>query len=377
MKKPVLAFVPLLLSLGLSAQTLDYGTNAPRSGDMLTRQMLEPFPEGDDGRDVVWDFSFLSENCDDADWADAVEVECFIDPDSSRLSMADGDVILRYSASEDTLFVVGRDTPLERLCYDVPQVSMTYPFGYGSVVSSNYEGHGTYCSRMNVRVAGTLRIESDAEGIVITGECDTLYNVLRVHTLRTGSSCMYSVTDMEFSDSSHIKQEIEERFEWYVRGYRYPLYETTTVTYYDDMVPVAGAHSASRITPEFMRLPDDPENDSILAADAAARAAMNAGSGLSSLAQGNGTAAADADIIHYSTSMSGSTLMLEYDLDADATLTCLVCNKMGMLFVSRRERVAAGTDCRMAFDCSGLTPNDYILYINVNGTVYSETFKVE
>ena len=104
---------------------------------------------------------------------------------------------------------------------------------------------------------------------------------------------------------------------------------------------------------------------------------MNAGSGLSSLAQGNGTAAADADIIHYSTSMSGSTLMLEYDLDADATLTCLVCNKMGMLFVSRRERVAAGTDCRMAFDCSGLTPNDYILYINVNGTVYSETFKVE
>lgn len=370
MKKAVITFIPMFLFAGMSAQTVDYGTNVPRSGDVLTRLPLEYFHEGDDGDGVVWDFSSLS---DDSDSDGEIEVECFTDPDSDLLSLAGSDAVLRLSCVHDTLLVVGRETPLELIRYDIPQTVLTYPFSYGSSVSGPYEGRGTYSSRLNVRVSGSVHVESDAAGIIITESCDTLCGVLRVHTVRTGSVGMYAVTDSLFSDTSHVKQEIEERYEWYVRGCRYPLYETSSVTYYDDMTRVSCIRSASRISPDCVRLPDDPVNDSILAAAASAD---------QSGVYGRSSATPDgivpsADIIHYTTSMVGGTLLLEYSLDSDATLTFIVCNKMGMLFSSRRERAAAGSDMRMEFDCGSLPPNDYILYINVNGMVYSETFKVE
>lgn len=365
-KKTFLTIVAFSLSLNLFSQTIDYETNVPRNGDSMSRQILEYYPEGNEGQTVVWDFSSLSKVSDsDED----VFVEYYIDPDSSRLSVADGNVISRFSVFADSLQITGRETILEWIEYDVPQTIMAYPFEYGNSISGSYDGHGTYSSSLNVSVTGNLRVESDAEGIIITDELDTLYNVLRVHTLRTGSVSMHHVTGAELSDSTHIKQEIEERFEWYVRGFRYPLYETTSVTYYDDMKMVYSTQTASRISPSDMYLLDDPVNDSILAYDASIRERM--------LQPTNTTPSlSDEDIIHYTFSMDGGTIYLNYDLDSDAILTCIICNKMGMLAVSRREQVIAGSGYIMEFDISSFIPNDYIFYINVNGKVYSEIFKV-
>lgn len=367
----VLSFV--FLSLSISSQTVDYKANIPRSGDVMTRQMLEYFPQGNNGQSVIWDFSGLSI---ESDSVENVYIEYFIDPDSSRLSVVDGNVILRYSDLTDTLQIIGQETALESICYDVPQSIMTYPFTYGSVISGSYSGNGIYCSRLNVHVSGSLVVESDAEGVIITAESDTLYNVLRVHTLRTGSISMNSVMDANNSDTTHVKQEIEERFEWYARGYRYPLYETTTITYYDDMTKLYDSHSASRISPEYMHFPDDSYNDSILAHDVQAHSAMFPIDGLQPTYP-DGSNPENSGIIRYTVLTNGNTLTLDYDLDQDATLTFIICNKMGMLFVNRRENVKAGSEHTAEFDLSGLVPNDYILYINVNGTIYSEVFNVK
>ena len=365
-KKTFLLFVVLFLSFEISSQTIDYETNIPRSGDWMTRQYLEYYPEGNEGQGVLWDFSSLSKT---PDGVEDVYVEYFIDPDSSRLSVADGNVISSFSVFADSLQITGRETILEWIQYDVPQTIMAYPFEYGNSISGSYDGHGTYSSSLNVSVTGNLRVESDAEGIIITDELDTLYNVLRVHTLRTGSVRTHHVTGVELSDTTRLKQEIEERFEWYVRGFRYPLYETTSVTYYDDMKMVYSTQTASRISPSDMYLLDDPVNDSILAYDASIRERM--------LQPTNTTPSlSDEDIIHYTFSMDGGTIYLNYDLDSDAILTCIICNKMGMLAVSRREQVMAGSGYIMEFDISSFIPNDYIFYINVNGKVYSEIFKV-
>jgi hypothetical protein len=369
-KKTILTIVVFSLNLNLFSQTIDYETNVPRDGDSMSRQILEFYSEGNEGQNVVWDFSSLSKVSDsDED----VYVEYYIDPDSSRLSVVDGNVISRFSVFADSLQIAGRETILEWIQYDVPQTIMAYPFEYGNSISGSYDGHGTYSSSLNVSVTGNLRIESDAEGIIITDELDTLYNVLRVHTLRTGSVSMHHVTGAELSDSSHMKQEIEERFEWYVRGFRYPLYETTSVTYYDDMKMVYSTQTASRISPSDMYLPDDSVNDSILAYDASIRDRMQSSEATPSSDQ---TANDKADILHYTFSIDGRTILFNYDLDSDAILTCIICNKMGMLTVNRREHVKAGTDYMMEFDISSFTPNDYIFYINVNGKVYSEIFKV-
>lgn len=360
--------IVVLLCPCVFSQTVNRSTNIPRNGDIMIRQMLEVFSPGNNGKDVIWDFSSLSQ---ESDSDENIYVEYFIDPEASRLSVADGNVVFRYSDLEDTLQVVGRETTLERICYDVPQTVMTYPFTYGSVISGPYKGHGTYCSRLNIRVAGTILVESDAEGIIITGECDTLYDVMRVRTLRTGSISMHSVADADFSDTSHIKQEIEERFEWYVSGYRYPLYETTTVAYYDNMTMLYDTHSASRISPDCMHLSADPENDSILAHTSRFSCDGQQSSFSDSITPEN------LDIIRYNVLTDSNTLTLEYDLDKDATLTYIICNKMGMLYVNLREIVKAGLGYKAEFDLSGFIPNDYILYISVNGTVYSEVFKVK
>ena len=45
---------------------------------------------------------------------------------------------------------------------------------------------------------------------------------------------------------------------------------------------------------------------------------------------------------------------------------------MGFLFVSRQWTQEAGQGYSAQIDCNGLRPGVYILYINVNGKVYSE-----
>ena len=59
-------------------------------------------------------------------------------------------------------------------------------------------------------------------------------------------------------------------------------------------------------------------------------------------------------------------------IDEDVSITTIVANHMGMLCMSRQWTQAAGHGYSMQIDCNGLRPGIYILYINVNGKVYSE-----
>ena len=63
---------------------------------------------------------------------------------------------------------------------------------------------------------------------------------------------------------------------------------------------------------------------------------------------------------------------MTYGLDEDATIATIVANRMGMVCVSRQWTQEAGQGYSAQIDCSGLRPGIYILYINVNGKVYSE-----
>ena len=79
-----------------------------------------------------------------------------------------------------------------------------------------------------------------------------------------------------------------------------------------------------------------------------------------------------ADIIHYQIEVHGNVLQMTYGLDEDATIATIVANRMGMVCVSRQWTQEAGQGYSAQIDCSGLRPGIYILYINVNGKVYSE-----
>ena len=330
-------------------QTIDMATNAPRCGDGYVVRQMEYFAQGDEGKNVLWDFSELK-SLDKKS-----RREYFLSRDSI-LTGVDEECARKYELTGDSLRCLGYDTRLKHMEYSEPMTLMTYPFGYGYNITNTYHGKGDYCKRLLLRNGGTLMVEADAEGSIVYNEGDTLKNVLRVHTTRLNSVSLHAQTDTLMEDTSRMKQEIEEHYAWYVRGYRYPMYETSSITFYDNMTPVSCIQKAYRYLPEDLVEMEDSVNSEILAQDSLSMVA-------------------EQDIIHYTIKNDGYNLTMDYTLDADACINALICNSRGMLYGRKSVKQPAGSDYQLTFDIMSLPQGEYVLYINVNGKVYNEKFK--
>jgi hypothetical protein len=162
-------------------------------------------------------------------------------------------------------------------------------------------------------------------------------------------------------DTAKLTQIIDERYEWYLPGSQYPFVEDVTSTTYFDMDAIGTTRYACCNLPEdrvpyFVTHEDGSEDDEQ--------------DGFSDEEQ------QIPDIIHYKVETVGKTIHIAYDLDGDATITTIVANHMGMLCKSRQWTQAAGQGYSAQMDCAGLRSGVYILYINVNGKVYSEKVRL-
>lgn len=349
MKRNVLLMAVSLFVLHSFGQTIDMATNVPRSGDGYVVRQMEYFAPGDEGKNVLWDFSELK-SLDRKS-----RREYFLSKDSVLIGV-DEESARKYELAGDSLRCLGYDTRLKHMEYSESMTMMTYPFGYGYSISNTYHGKGDYCKRLILKNGGTLMVEADAEGSIIYQEGDTLRNVLRVHTTRLNSVSLHAQTDTLMEDTSRMKQEIEERYAWYVRGYRYPMYETSSITFYDNMTPVSCIQKAYRYLLEDLVEMEDSVNSKILAQDSLSMVA-------------------EQDIIHYTIKNDGYNLTMDYALDADASINALICNSRGMLYGRKSAKQPAGSDYQLTFDIMSLPQGEYVLYINVNGKVYNEKFK--
>ena len=209
-----------------------------------------------------------------------------------------------------------------------------------------------------MKSSGSQFVEADAEGRVVTVEGDTLNHVIRLHTIRTSSVGMYSMEDTLFSDTTFIKQEIKEINQWFVRGYRYPLYETTSTAYYDHMELVSTILSAYIYSMDEQCVLEDEVNEEIQKEIEKENQAVK-------------------DIFHYEIFNDGSRLSIDYSIDVDASVNVLICNVRGMVYGRRSDHNIAGSGYNMSFDISSMPKDKYILYLNVNGKVYNEKINVK
>jgi len=345
-----LSFLLLLLSvtLTLSGQTtITNENNGKRPGDTLMKQQVDVIDAGDSGENVIWDFS-------NSNMIETHQIVLFCDSDSIEIKEIEPTSICKYAFRSDSLLMTGYETPLKKILYSTPVSLLAYPFEYGSSFFVPYSGTGTYCKTLALSTSGTMDVEADGTGTLILTENDTLQNALRVHTIRTGSIEMHLNGDSTGASNPNMKQEIEESYQWYVRGYRYPLFETRTTSYYDNMELVSCVQSAYRILPDMQHLLNDEQNEEILRADSLAEH-LNS-----------------SDIIDYNVVINGGILKIAYSLSEPANITALLCNHRGMAYRRVSCSMPAGENYELNLDCTGLMPDVYILYINVNGKVYSE-----
>lgn len=315
----------------------------------FSMQRVGYFDPGDSGPNCLWNFSDLK--ISDSNVLITHTVDSL-----GQLVETDDRQINYFIAKKDTLFEVGNESPLEKIYYHKPLVGMKYPMAFEDSLSAPYEGYGRYCGDHLFRESGVSTVVVDGEGTVILSKTDTLKDVLRVYKLKSYTVAM----DMDSAavDTAKLKQVIEERYAWYARGYRYPIFETVSSTSYADLNPLGTTQYAYCFLPDKQDYLDDAVNKEIQDSDKKKDSSEL------------------PDIIHYNLSVNGSDVKINYNLDQNAHITMLISDNMGIVYRRSQYNKSAGSGYNAEFDLNGFRAGTYVLYINVNGKIYNEKIRI-
>jgi hypothetical protein len=323
-----------------------------QTADSLQKSKIRYFTPDKGGRNKVWDFS--RKLCSKKSF----QVK-YMEDSTGVLSVIEPGRISYYHTTPDMLILFGSENPLEKREYAIEKISRFFSPEYGDSVSESFRCEGKYCDRHSFREAGTTTLKVDAEGSIVLAENDTIRNVRRVHTIDAYSICMDS--DSAALDTAKLTQVIDDRYEWYLPGAQYPIIENVTSTTYLNMDVLGTTQYAYCNLPEnqvayYITPDDDDETDEVGAS--------------------SGDEQTDPDIIHYEIEKRGKVINISYDLDEEATITTVVASYIGLLCKSSQWSQNAGQGYSVQIDCNGLHSGIYILYINVNGKVYSEKVRL-
>lgn len=346
--RKLLATLLLLGGTLLAHSQIDLSGMGPLSTDSLQKHRIRYFSPGSGGKNKVWDFS---RKLDSRETAQVT----FRKDSTGVLSITENGKVFYYSNSSDTLVLSSQESPLEIKSYPSGKLIRAFPFSYGYSVNRPFLCEGMYCGNHPFREEGSTSVNVDAEGCIILAENDTIHNVKRVHTIDSYSKCM----DINAAalDTAKLVQVIDERFEWYLPESQYPIIENVVSTTYLNMENLgttryAFCNLSEYDTAQYITIEDDWNEDG----------------------QDNSfnEEKADPDIIHYSINVNGGIVSIAYNLESEANIGIIVANHMGVVHKQKNWTQNAGQGYSMQLDCNGLRPGTYILYINVNGKIYSE-----
>ena len=348
--KPYLLVSAFVMQFGITSVygQVNLSDMSMESSDSLQKSKIRYFSPGKGGKDRVWDFSRKLGSKESAQ-------VMFIKDSTGVVSIVEPGKIIYHHATPDSLVIFGSESPLEKRVYVRKKLSKRFPLEFGDSISKRFRCEGVYCGNHPFREVGTTTIKTDAVGSIVLAENDTVRNVKRVHTIDTYSVCMD--INVAALDTAKLTQIIDERYEWFLPESQYPIIENVTSTTYLNLDPIGTTRYAYcnlpedrvayYITPEDEDATDEPDNSF-------------------------DKETTEPDIIHYKVETNGSIVNITYDLDAETTISTIVANHMGMTYRQRTWNQQTGQGYSAQIDCSGLRHGTYILYINVNGKVYSE-----
>ena len=345
----ILTLLPFVSAASQNAVT--YRQNIPIHGDEIIKEQVEFIECGDSGKDILWDFSNakviksgykLSYSCD------------------SIITATSPNSIFRYKCDKSGLKLIEVECPLITMNYNVPLVQTNYSLAYGDTASYIFDGIGKYCNLYKLRRTGIILHDADATGSISLTENDTLRDVIRIHTIKTCTVSMHTNCS-DIDTIKNARQEIEELYTWYAHGCRYPVFETISRTTYNNMQPVSMYQAAFRCLPEGQGVSKNTLkafNKSDISRNSPPHKRPNA-------------------MTSRTVTVRGTVINITYDMETKAHVTFIIANTLGLLYKKKELICDKGTGYNISIDCSNLHNGEYILYINVDGTVVSEKIAIK
>ena len=84
-----------------------------------------------------------------------------------------------------------------------------------------------------------------------------------------------------------------------------------------------------------------------------------------------GQASVGDSIFTYDADVSGNYVSVTYSLTQPATVHAMIIDVMGTVYQDIHQNHSAGSGYNMSFDLNGLRHGQYVIYINVNGSIYN------
>ena len=329
-----------------SQNTLSIANNSLRP-DSINGTVIPFVDYGIEGENVIWDFSEIA--LEDSDTTCISLYEC-----DDRMLWDESGSLTTYRCNGDSLLITRIETPQHEMDFSDPLVAMAYPFQYGKTVRKRFSGRGIHEGKLSLAENGTCQVAADSYGTLVLPSGDTLRNVLRVHTSRMSS---VDISYRNMDNTIGVLDKVVDIYEWYARGYRYPVLRTREMKLSKDGSLLRVMRSSSIVTPDSQRGLDDPENEEIRSNDS--------------------VMIANADIIEYDVAVNGNTATVTYGLKADAHVSMTLADSRAIVYWRYENEGKAGDDIQVEVPLAGLRRGQYIIYINANGSLSAVKINVD
>lgn len=345
MRTKIITAIALLLQwLPIAGQnTLTSVCNSPRAGDVLDEKVVQYISPDEGGWNMIWDFSGMLDN------QRSYRKE-YVADSLGRIVGIGPFALEKYIALGDTTYLTGYEDPSVKVEFDLPMPYMSSPFEYGDSLSSAFLAHGLLNNRNALEIEGKVTIDADGAGLLILQERDTLHGVLRIHANRFLD---IAISEDSLTDNAKVHQLVnEQRYQWYARGYRYPILETAIITTKVGEMPQTTSHLTLYYPPESQKLLVDSTNKEIRREDSV-------------------SVSRHSQIIDYSASVIGSEIVVTYNLKKEADLAFIVSDVNGIVYRQKVLHQQQGGNYEVTIDCNGLRRGTYALYIHADDEVHS------
>lgn len=362
---------------------ITYKNNSIRNGDEIIKEQVAFKNPGRSGENVIWNFSgletinskykltFQSPNLtNDSIYIMGRDTILKEEMDISNLIIGkEHSTMYYYLIKNDTLFCLGHENPMTLIHNTVPFPLMIYPFQYKQKIEHLFESEGMHSSHRKTNTFGSIKIESDAYGKIVLPSGDTLNNVTRIKTTQIINDTSNTKNNYHLNELSKIllkrqtKREHEKQnkqieantYSWYVKGYRYPVFETVQGFEIIDSLKNE-IFSTAYFYPPINHYYLDNDSHNIMVLDS-----LNSEKEIST-----STSWINNNFSYnFWPNPVSNILNIEYKLEQEASISIILYNStygITKTIPSKHKSIGLYTE---TIDCSTLYPGTYIIIFNV------------